>query len=53
MMEEYPFIPLPGIRERSEDEMVRRAHEFREELNRRRTVRHFSSRPVARAIISA
>ncbi|MDE0046253.1 MAG: nitroreductase family protein [bacterium] len=50
-MDEYPFVPLPGYRERSEDEMLRRARDFRAELKRRRTVRHFSSRPVARAII--
>ncbi len=51
MMDEYPVVPLPGYRERSEDEMLRRARDFRAELKRRRTVRHFSSRPVARAII--
>ncbi len=51
MMSEHPVIPLPGYRERSEDEMIRRAREFRAELKRRRTVRHFSSRPVAREII--
>ncbi len=50
-MNEYPFIPLPGYRERAEDEMTRRARDFHAELRRRRTVRHFSSRPVARAII--
>ncbi len=50
-MEEYPFVPLSGYRERPEEEMMRRARDFREELKRRRTVRHFSSRPVARAII--
>ncbi len=51
MMDEYPVVPLPGYRERSEDEMLRRARDFRAELKRRRTVRHFSSLPVARAII--
>ena len=51
MMDEYPFVPLAGYRERSEDEMLRRARDFRAELKRRRTVRHFSSRRVARAII--
>ena len=51
MMSEYPVVPLPGYWERSEDEMIRRARDFRAELKRRRTVRHFSSRPVAREII--
>ena len=51
MMDEYPVVPLTGYRERPEDEMVRRARDFRAELKRRRTVRHFSSRPVARTII--
>ncbi len=50
-MGEYPFVPLPGYRQRSGDEMVRRARDFRAELKRRRTVRHFSDRLVARAII--
>ncbi len=50
-MDEHPFIPLPGYRERPEDEMMRRARDFHAELKRRRTVRQFSSRPVARTII--
>ena len=50
-MSESTFIPLPGYREYPEDEMVRRAHDFHENLKRRRTVREFSKRPVPRAII--
>ncbi|MDD9991610.1 MAG: nitroreductase family protein [Rhodospirillales bacterium] len=50
-MDEYPFVPLRDYREYPEDEMMRRARDFHEELKRRRTVRHFSSRPVPRAII--
>ncbi len=50
-MDEHPFIPLPGYRERPEDEMMQRARDFHAELKRRRTVRHFSGRPVPRAII--
>ena len=50
-MSQSPFIPLPGYREYSEDEMARRAREFHLEMRRRRTVRDFSERPVPRAII--
>ena len=50
-MDEYPFVPLPGYREYPEDEMMQRARDLHAELKRRRTVRHFSSRPVPRAII--
>ena len=50
-MSELPFVPLSGYREYPEDEMMRRAREFHDELKRRRTVRHFSSRPVPRTII--
>jgi len=50
-MSQSPFIPLPGYREYSEDEMARRAREFHLEMKRRRTVRDFSERPVPRAII--
>ena len=49
-MSQSPFIPLPGYREYSEDEMARRAREFHLEMKRRRTVRDFSERPVPRAI---
>lgn len=45
------FIPLPGFRERSPDEMRSRARAFYEEVRRRRTVREFSNRPVAREVI--
>jgi nitroreductase len=44
------LIPL-DYRELPEAEMRRRAREFYEEVRRRRTVRHFSNRPVAREII--
>ena len=50
-MNDASFIPLPGYREYPEDEMMRRAREFHEELKRRRTVRDFSSRPVPRTVI--
>lgn len=44
------FIPL-NFHELPEAEMRRRATEIREELQRRRTVRHFSDRPVPREVI--
>ena len=50
-MSEFPFVPLSGYREYPEDEMMRRARDFHEELKRRRTIRHFSNRQVPRAII--
>jgi nitroreductase len=45
------FIPLPGFREYSPEEMIRRATEFNNDLQRRRTVRQFSNRPVPREVI--
>lgn len=47
----YPFVPLPDYREYPPAEMVRRAREFREEMQRRRTVRDFSDRRVAREVV--
>jgi nitroreductase len=48
---DYRFIPLPEYRELSESEMVERSASFLREMKRRRTVRHFSSRPVPREVI--
>lgn len=45
------FIPLSDFRERTPDEMRTRARAFYEEVRRRRTVREFSDRPVAREVI--
>lgn len=45
------FVPLTSYREYSEEDMLRRARDFREELQRRRTVRDFSARPVPGAVI--
>lgn len=45
------FIPLPSPPSRSDEELEQRAGEFYAELNQRRTVRDFSSRPVPRAVI--
>jgi len=48
---EARFIPLPGYREYPAAEMEQRAKAFFEEVNRRRTVRQFSDRPVPRAVV--
>ena len=50
-MSEYPTIPLTTYREYPVDEMRQRVTAFYEEIDRRRTVREFSDRPVPRDII--
>ncbi len=50
-MTEARFVPLASYREYPIDEMERRAVDFHEELNRRRTVREYSDRAVPRVII--
>jgi iodotyrosine deiodinase len=50
-MPEPVFLPLTTYREYPPAEMEQRAHEMREAMLRRRTVRQFSSRPVPRAVI--
>jgi nitroreductase len=45
------FIPPPAFHELPPEQMLERAAEFRAEMQRRRTIRHFSDRPVDRAII--
>ncbi|MFN2316577.1 MAG: nitroreductase family protein [Gemmatimonadales bacterium] len=45
------MVPLTSWREFPEPEMIARAVAFREELERRRTVRMFSERPVPREVI--
>lgn len=45
------LVPLPAYCEYSEPEMVRRAAAFYQDVQRRRTVREFSDRPVPRAVI--
>jgi len=47
------FLPLTTYSEFPVDEMRRRAAEFYREMNRRRTVREFSDRPLDRAVIDA
>lgn len=43
--------PLPQFPEYPDDEMLRRSAEFRDMMCRRRSVRHFSQRPVSRRVI--
>ena len=50
-MSDFPTVPLAGYEEYPVDEMRRRAAEFYAEVDRRRTVREFSDRPVPREII--
>lgn len=46
------FKPLTSYHEYPPDEMLERATTFRAAMQRRRTVRHFSARPVARELIT-
>lgn len=50
-MTSFEFDPLTTYREYPPDEMLSRARAFADELNRRRTTRQFSDRPVAREVI--
>lgn len=50
-MNNYRTIPLPDYREYPVEEMRQRLNDFYTEVNRRRTVREFSDRPVPRDII--
>ncbi len=45
------FVPAPKIQKRSDDAILRRAQEFYEVMQRRRTIRDFSERPVPREVI--
>jgi len=47
----YPTVPLPDYREYSVEQMRSRLESFYADVNRRRTVREFSARPVPRDII--
>jgi iodotyrosine deiodinase len=49
-VQQYPFVPLRFTR-MSLDESRTRATAFYEEMNRRRTTRHFSTDPVPRELI--
>jgi len=47
------FVPLTSYREYPVAEMMERSRDFASEMQRRRTVRQFSDRPVPRAVIEA
>lgn len=50
-MPEATFQPLSSYIEYPVEEMLQRAMEFRQDMQRRRTVRHFSNRPVPPEVI--
>lgn len=50
-MNKFRSVPLTGYHEYGVDEMRERVRAFRDTMSRRRTVRHFSDRPVPRDII--
>ncbi len=50
-MSDAHFVPHPSWREFPPSEMIERARAFNSEIQRRRTVREFSDRPVPREII--
>jgi len=50
-MSDYPTIPLHTYREYPVEEMRQRVQDFYEDIDRRRTVRDFSDKPVPRDII--
>jgi nitroreductase len=50
-MQEAVFLPLSSYIEYPIDEMKQRASNFREQMQRRRTVRQFSNKPIPREII--
>lgn len=47
---EHPFLPLE-FRRLPDEEMLERAREFREDLARRRSVRHFSPDPIPPGVL--
>jgi nitroreductase len=53
VMTEAKFEPLSSYVQYSADEMRQRAISFYKEMQRRRTVRYFSDRPVPRGVIEA
>jgi len=52
-MTKAKFVPLTSYREYPPEQMKEHAAAFRAEMQRRRSVREFSSRPVAREVIEA
>ena len=52
-MNNEDFIPLPEYQEYPPAEMIRRSGGFYEQVRRRRTVRHFDTRPVPKEVIKS
>lgn len=52
-MTHHKFVPLTRFRSYPDEEMARRSMAWHEELDRRRTVRHFSDRPVPRELVES
>lgn len=50
-MTESKFVPLESYKEYPEDEMFERARDFADDLQRRRTIREFSDRPLPEGVI--
>jgi nitroreductase len=50
-MDSSSFVPYNSYVEYTREEMIRRAREFREEMQRRRTVREFSDREIPEGVI--
>lgn len=53
VMRDHPSVPLTGYPSLDDSETLRRALAFRAMMSTRRTVRAFSDRPVARAVVEA
>ena len=52
-LDQPSFVPLQSYREYPVSEMIARSRDFANDMQRRRTVRQFSDRPVPRSIIEA
>ena len=50
-MSEPRFVAAPALPRKSDDELLHAAREFHETMQRRRTIRDFSDRPVSRDVI--
>ncbi|UCH61390.1 MAG: nitroreductase family protein [Anaerolineales bacterium] len=50
-MKSAPMVPLPAYQEYPPEQMLSRSRDFLADLRRRRTVRHFSPRPVPPEVI--
>ena len=53
MLDQPGFVPLRSYREYPVAEMIQRSRQFAADMQRRRSVRQFSARPVPRAVIEA